>query len=239
MFQQIDFIAIKDASEVMWLKERLEQPWGRGDGCNYVASIIPSGYESYGKIFHPGYLGDENQEITWTELARYFNRKPHSQMQWYRIVEHDSPYFKHIKLREPAMGHFPQKQAKTLIEVLSKFTKTPDDCLFAVWDGWGGLEAEKRWPEATSFHASGREYILLGGPIEAAAMSVLPFCEQSASMWWPRDRAWCVTTEIDMMWTFVGGTIACIEELLAAGCLEVYHAKIDDRVDINEDKINM
>ncbi|HHV63531.1 MAG TPA: hypothetical protein GXX46_00390 [Peptococcaceae bacterium] len=239
MFRQIGFMPIKDPTGIMWLKERLEQPWGRSDGCNYAASVIPRGYESYAKIFHPAYLEEENREITWTELARNFNRKPHSEMQWQKIIKHDSSFSESIKLREPAIGHFPSKQVKALIEVLRKFTKTPDNCLFAVWEGWGGLEAEKRWPEAARFHVPERNYVLLGGPLEAAAISVLPFCEQSASVWWPRDRAWCVATEIDLMFTFVGGTFECIEELLALRSLEVYPAKIDDRVDINGDKINI
>lgn len=238
MSRQNGLIPVKDVSGAMWLKEHLEQPWGRGDGCNYVASIIPAGFESYAKIYHPAYLGDEHREITWSKLARYFNRKPHSQMQWHRIVECDSTHLD-MKIIEPAVGHFPGKKAEALIDVLSRYTTTPDDCLFAVWNGWGGLDIDKRWPEAAVIPLPDREYILLGGPIEAAAMSVLPFREQSASLWWPRDRAWCVATEIDMMWTFVGGTVACIEALLEAGCLEVYPAQLDDRVDMDGDKINI
>lgn len=49
---------------------------------------------------------------------------------------------------------------------------------------------------------------------------------------------WCVATEIDMMWNVVGCTFACIEEILAAECLEACHVKIDDRTDINEDIMN-
>lgn len=238
MSGKINFIPIKNASGAIWLKERLEQPWGRGDGCNYAASIIPRGYEAYVRIFHPGYMESGKREVTWRELAGYFNRKPHSQMQWHKIVEHDSPYLKDAGITEPAKGHFPRNKAEALTEVLRKYTETPDDCLFAVWNGWGGLEAEKRWPGAAIIQFPEREYVLLGGPIEAAVVSVLPFCEQSASLWWPTDRAWCVATEIDMMWTFVGGTAACIKELMAVDCLEVYPANIDDRVDINGDIIN-
>ena len=234
---RIDFMPEKNASEAMWLKERLEPLWGRGDGCNYVASIIPRGYQSYAKIFHPAYLGNENREITWRELAQYFNRQPHSQMQWHKIVGDDLRYFQ-MKIIESAVGHLPRKKAEALIEVLSKYTKTPDDCLFGIWTGWGGIDAEKRWPEAAAFQIPEREYILLRGPIQAAASTVLPDYEQSASLWWPRDRAWCVATEIDMMWTFVGSSTHCIEELLEVGCLEVYHTNSDDRVDINADMIN-
>ena len=238
MFRENNFKPIKDVSVALWLKECLEKPWSRGDGCNYAASVIPKGYEAYARIFHPAYLPDENREITWTELARYFTRKPHSQMQWHRIVGSGSPLFNGLKITEPAQGHLPREKAGELVKVLRKYTGTPDDCLFAVWNGWGGSEAEKRWPEAAVLQLPDREYVLLGGPIEAAAISVLPFCEQSASLWWPRDRAWCVATDIDLMWTYVGGTTGCIDEVLKIVCLEVYPAKIDDRVDINGDIIN-
>ena len=37
---------------------------------------------------------------------------------------------------------------------------------------------------------------------------------QSANLWWPEDRAWCVTTDIDFAWTYVGGDRSLIEELI-------------------------
>jgi hypothetical protein len=47
------------------------------------------------------------------------------------------------------------------------------------------------------------------------------------SCWWPEDRAWCVATEIDFTWTYVGGTRECIQqviddpELEALTCVDV------------------
>ena len=45
--------------------------------------------------------------------------------------------------------------------------------------------------------------------------SAIPFAHQSANLWWPADRAWCVATEIDFAWTYVGGTRAVVDALLA------------------------
>ena len=71
-------------------------------------------------------------------------------------------------------------------------------------------------------HFPGRDYFLFSGATQDATQSyaVPPFW-QSPNMWWPDDRAWFVATEIDLMSTYVGGTKACIADLLAAEALEV------------------
>ena len=39
-------------------------------------------------------------------------------------------------------------------------------------------------------------------------------------MWWPADRAWFVATEIDSFSTYVGGSQAAIDAVLASPNLE-------------------
>jgi hypothetical protein len=43
---------------------------------------------------------------------------------------------------------------------------------------------------------------------------------RSPNLWWPDDRAWCVVTEIDFTWSYIGGSSACIEQILGAADLE-------------------
>jgi hypothetical protein len=45
-----------------------------------------------------------------------------------------------------------------------------------------------------------------------------------ANLWWPDDRAWCVATEIDLAWTYVGGPAALIGDVLANPHLEAQPA---------------
>jgi hypothetical protein len=71
--------------------------------------------------------------------------------------------------------------------------------------------------------------MLYSGPIEAALASLdLPFDTPSPNLWWPEDRAWIVLTEIDYAWTYVGGTAAHIETLLASDTLEVLPTKLSE-----------
>jgi hypothetical protein len=55
----------------------------------------------------------------------------------------------------------------------------------------------------------------------------------SCNLWWPADHAWCVATEIDLDSTYVGGSEACIEELLANSELEV--ARLDGAAGVTAD----
>ena len=63
--------------------------------------------------------------------------------------------------------------------------------------------------------------MLSRGPVERAAANFAEEPpEQSANLWWPDDRAWFVATDVDLMTTYVGGSAACIADLLAADGLE-------------------
>ena len=55
-----------------------------------------------------------------------------------------------------------------------------------------------------------------------------PF-HQSANLWWPEDRAWCVGTEIDLMTTYVGGTREAVTAILESE-LEAHQVEPGDGV---------
>jgi hypothetical protein len=51
---------------------------------------------------------------------------------------------------------------------------------------------------------------------------------QPPNLWWPSDRSWIVASEIDLPWTYVGGSTALIERILAEPRLESLGAEPDD-----------
>lgn len=55
--------------------------------------------------------------------------------------------------------------------------------------------------------------------------------QPSPAFWWPDDRAWFVSTEIDAQSTYVAGRAELIDRLLATDGLEVYPAALDDPFD--------
>jgi hypothetical protein len=82
-----------------------------------------------------------------------------------------------------------------------------------------------------------RSYLLYQGPAEAAL--TLPGLDgtfgQGPNLWWPADRAWCVASEIDLPWTYIGGPRGLIDAILADDRIEALAAAPDDRVSRVED----
>ncbi len=82
-------------------------------------------------------------------------------------------------------------------------------------------------------HLPGREYYVFTG---ALTRTRRPFVfehrwEQSPNMWWPSDRAWFVATEVDGYSTYVGGTRACIDAVLAAPDIEAITVAPETAID--------
>lgn len=56
-----------------------------------------------------------------------------------------------------------------------------------------------------------RDYLFYRGD-PGDALAFVESRQQTANLWWPSDHSWCVATEIDLPWTYVGGS----SELIAA-----------------------
>ena len=60
----------------------------------------------------------------------------------------------------------------------------------------------------------------------------------SPNIWWPEDRAWCVATDIDLCYTYIGGSRECIEAILSTPDLEALPATLDASTYLTSDTIN-
>jgi hypothetical protein len=80
---------------------------------------------------------------------------------------------------------------------------------------------------AARFSIPGRDLFLLQGAVDDVlkTLSEVDWIYRSPNLWWPDDRAWCVATEIDFNWSYVGGSSACIEQVLTDAELEALPTK--------------
>jgi hypothetical protein len=132
----------------------------------------------------------------------------------------------------PQRGTMYPPDAEVLAELLRPWTMTPDRCWFCVWDGYGWIAAG----DGPRVRLPARDYLLYRGPVEAAVANVgLAGQQQTANLWWPEDRAWCVATEIDLAWTYVGGQAGLIEHLVSDDRIEALPAGPRDHVGGVED----
>jgi hypothetical protein len=224
----------EDITAADWLMERLWEWQRKGHPPVRVGAFVPSGFEAYARLFHPMWLDNQRIWMRWSEMAHRNGREMHAEISFWELVRPDgaSPDWSVGDSIGAEDGSFPEELRVNLAEVLTPFTSTPDRCWFGVWEGWGDLPAQLlRLPKARA--PFGRRYVLFSGPVTAihtVRWSRSSF--QSPSVWWPDDRAWCVSTEIDAYSTFVAGSEACIETVLRVPTFEAMRTRIDARGDL-------
>jgi hypothetical protein len=224
-----------DLSLAAWVPEALT---GRREGT--VAALVPPVFEAYARVFHPAvrYRGDDDVDVSWAEVAAANRATAHPLMEWGSLTgsmeffgdDNQSPLWDDA----PALGHLPEHLAAVVAAVLREHTTTPDDCWFGLSSlgPTSGLQAEQ-------LVVPGRAFFLVRGPVELASANLLPEPQsQSANAWWPADRAWFVATDIDLVTTYVGGSAALVEALLAAPGLECAPASAGQSTAWDADTVN-
>ena len=235
-----------------WIRERLH-PFAQD-----VGSVVPSGFAAYARIFHPASgEGHPALEVRWSEVAALSGKTVHPEMQFHAIAPPD------LDPDPPREGSLSQAQAKALLALLTRHTATPESCWLCLWEGYGYLHPgatatlvaarpplarvrvglkrlQLRWaaPRPPGKHGPrvrlpNRAYLLFHAPI-AKALG----WEDGPNLWWPDDHAWCVASEIDLPYTYVGGSQALIEAIVSDRAIEALPARPTDGVTYDSDKIN-
>ena len=225
-------------SEARWVEESFS-------AFGTLRSLLPDGFAAYARIFHPAYLNEnEERPVRWSTVASWTGRAVHPLMQFERIAGLSE--YPHDMYKDPPWGSLPQhgsipeRECRTLVEVLRGFTSTPDSCYFCLWEGFGNIDT-RLYKASSRVRAPGRDYLHFPGPIDAIRAFITrdgPFWGHSPSIWWPEDRAWCVATDIDLFDTYVGGSEECIEAVLSNPDLEALLTTLDARLDLGGDTIN-
>ncbi len=200
-----------------------------------VGSVIPVGYEAYARIFHPVPLASGGFE-RWSDVAERNGRIAHAEMQFHLI---DTPRGEKAPADYPSIwsgtrpewGSLPLETRRALVERL----QVEGDVWFCVWDGLGGLDDQG---VEARVELPGRSYLLYRGPIATALESAVEEWDRSANMWWPDDRAWFVSTEIDYAWTYLGGPAQLIDDVLGEPRIEALTASVTDKPFYDGDRLN-
>jgi hypothetical protein len=224
-----------------WIGERLG-PFGGG-----VTSVVPAGFEAYARVLHPAEVTawGGHRVVRWREVAAWSGvpLAPDAQFHTVALPPHRPEAPAPWSGQGPHEGSLYPPDAEILAEILRGFTTTPEECFFCIWDGygWGGTPASagttsgslpRLVPEAVRrgprVRLPGRDYLLYTGPTEAITGPVDIGHGQTANLAWPADHTWCVASEIDLAWTYVAGSAALIERLLAEERIEAVPAGPDD-----------
>lgn len=224
-----DLRVVSDVSPAEWVLRRLA-PWDLGaDHRLRVCSMVPSGFEAYGRLLHPAYTLHDGMwsSVRWSELALRQRTELRADSSFSSIsgVGTSDPIASSI--REPADGDMDASDLAELISLLGQWTGTADRGWFCVWDGYGWPELPQQFKGPPRVKLEHRACLLCAGRLEDAL--TLPM-GQAPTLWWPQDRSWCVRTDIDGYSTYVAASNACIAALISLASIEVLHADPDDDV---------
>jgi hypothetical protein len=240
-------------SEPEWSEEIDQADWiaHRLTGfAKIVTSIVPAGFEAYARVLHPVEVPHRGNGklVRWGQVATWSGIPLHSGTQFHSIAlpptppEGEPPW----RGQGPREGSLYAADADRVAVLLREETTTPEQCWFCVWDGYG-------WANRIRFTSNGkpgerlpdpipasvrdgrrvrlphRGYFLYRGPVEAAtALLHIADSEQTPNLWWPQDHAWCVAIELDLPWTYVGGSVQMIGRVLGDDRIEATAAAPDD-----------
>jgi hypothetical protein len=181
-----------------------------------VASILPGHFPAYARIYHPFSIGGDPAMgmSNWAVLA--------ANAGWDLSDPAAAAEFAYngVSNAQARTGTLSPSILRVLVEHLRPATGTPEQCYFAVWDGFAGSVVP---PALTpKLELPNRAYHVFVGPVEGALSSfdAFPYSHQSANLWWPADQTWCVGTEVDFAWTYVGGPRPYIDAMLADSRLD-------------------
>jgi hypothetical protein len=224
-------LKVSDAvAKADWVRERLSS-----FGSHIVSSVVPGGFEAYARVLHPAEEpGPGDRLVRWAEVAAWSGLplRPDSQFHSIALPPHRPLGPAPWSSQGPAEGQMYLPDIDALAAVVCDWTETPANCWFCLWRGWGDLEYGTLSSQPVELPH--RDYVLLTGPVDAAGETVRRY-GHSAALWWPDDRSWCVATEIDLPWTYVGGTRDLIDAILTDKRIEALPASAEDSLTHVED----
>ncbi len=216
-----------ESTETQWLIDTLDHRWVLNrDVSSTVASWVPAGFASYARVFHPVpriWGRDENGTplapvpltLRWADVAEWSGQTLQAESNFQHIAtplpgrKLQTP---DLHIADPA-SEPPVELLGSLATVLQANTSTPDECRFALWDGFGDLGLDSQGGP-TRLRLIGRSYLLYTGSVMAATAFATRDAPHAPTLWWPADRAWFVGGDVDLDSTFVGGSKIMIDLLL-------------------------
>lgn len=140
---------LADVDRGAWLLDRVGA-WGR------VGGVAGTGFEAYARILHPvdatrvdvtavnewgSHPVAEEARWRWSDVACRVGRVMHPLVQWYRLTDDEKTmsFADGWHIGQSDEGWFAPDLLATLTAHLDVVTRTPDETVAGIWNGWGEL----------------------------------------------------------------------------------------------------
>ena len=221
-----------------------------------VGALVPSGFACYARVLHPG-LDLGVQPVKWVTVAEWAGRVHHPLMSFEGISSPVAGHGAGVRpwREDPNHGSMEEETATELAAFLSRFTGTPEQCYFGVWEGYGQysggttmftsdgsgspLPTPREIRRAQRIRGCDRNYLLYAGELQDITAFYTNSLSEPPNIWWPADRTWFVAADIDLVSTYIGASQERIEALLSHPALEAVPAEYRASVAMDADTINL
>lgn len=109
-------------------------------------------------------------------------------------------------------------QARRALRNLVRFTSTPQDCYFCLWEGYSDIPLPPEVKSGPLLVLPHRRYAMLHGSLNDIDNweEDLGFGRPIAppAFVWPADRSWCFASDVDPHWAGIGGAQAAINAVV-------------------------
>jgi hypothetical protein len=120
-------------------------------------------------------------------------------------------------------------QARHALHQLARFTSTPDECYFCVWEGYSDVALPPEVQRGPLVEIPHRRYALLRGSLddidgwEADLGGGHPI--PPPAFVWPADHRWCFASDVDPHWAGIGAEQAAVDALVGDPEFDVVPAR--------------
>jgi hypothetical protein len=212
--------------EMAWLRPLLKV--GTNRSVHHVDELLPSGYNSYIRLFHPfvpwtcGIAEPVDQDLrrSWESLASEAGVLFHGELAWKSLasvlpIEPDGG--RKYAVHE---GQLERSTAHKMMEVLTANMSTQQ--IHFVFSHSGHLA------EPMSFRGESGDFDAV---IDASSVPGPTYI-------WPEDHGWFVSTDYDLTSTYIACDARTSARLLVERELETVEVSLDSRIDNGSDQLN-
>ena len=120
-------------------------------------------------------------------------------------------------------------QARRALHRLARFTSTPEECYFCLWEGYSDTPLSPEVERGPLVELPHRRYALLRGSLEdidaweadlGGGYPIAP-----PAFVWPADHRWCLASDVDPHWAGIGAEQAAIDALIGDPQLDIVLAR--------------
>lgn len=123
-------------------------------------------------------------------------------------------------------------QSRRALHLLARFTATPQECYFCLWEGYSDMELPAAVQSGPLVDLPHRRYALLHGSLTdidswQTHLGLGGPCAPPAFAW-PADRSWCFVSDVDPHWAGIGADRVAIDLLRNTPDLDVVLANPEE-----------